>query len=374
MIGVDGEYRFSIFLKDQKNIISENDMLSFTIIEATGLILPYFEVAFSIKDKSKLEYFNDKNVLNIQLGKDTNSLKDTELHVEKVIESPAQTDVGTVVIRGVHNSKPYLSNTLKKAYPNMTSLDVLSSIASKYKFKTVANVSAMKDKMTWDQANKTDFFFANEVWKHNYLKDNAFCLGSFNIENQFRFEDIVQKISSSDIKFNFVTSKPENDKETQICSDFETDNNTSVNNLFGGYVRTKEVYNMTTRKYSTIDISGLLPIISEAKEPNNDTSISKSGGFEIQTPLMHENYYKAELLNTTRLFNMNSSRIWITIEDTYSDIHPLDLCTVLAKEGNNQSTEQISGLYLVSKVVRTIQDRRLVTSALLCRESFNNQR
>lgn len=373
MIGVESQYLFSIFLKDQPNIISEEDMLSFTIIEVAGLNLPYYEVAFSIKDKANMEYFNDKNVLNIQLGKDINSLKDTLLHMEKVIESPAQQDVGTIIIRGVQDSKPYLVNDNVAVYQG-TSDVVLQSLASKYGYKPTLLIDKMDDEMAWQQNSMTDYAFANKVWLHSYSKDNAFVITSFNIENEFRMYDIVKCIGDQNIKYNFVTSKPENDKETQIHSNFETDNNTSMNNFFGGYVKQMHIYNVKERKFELVDIGNVVPIISEADTSNTDTNISKSGGFRIQTPDMHAKYFRAEMLNKARLFNMNSSRIWITIEDEYSDIHPLDLCTVLAKESGNQSCEQVSGMYMVSKVVRTIQDRRLTTSALLCRESFNNQR
>src|SRR5574344_570722 len=343
MIGVEGEYKFSIFLKEQKNIISEYDMISFTIIELAGFNLPYFEFVFTLKDKSKLDYFNDTSVLNAQMGSTTNSLKDTELHIEKVINSNAESGACTVTLRGIQNSKPYLVNQ-NSGSSTCTSSALFESIAKKYGYKYESNFSATDDKMAWLQSNQTDYAFINEVWKHSYLTDKAYCMTAFTIHNNFRYLDVSQMIADNKIKYNYVTSLPESADETQINSDYKVDNNTTINNMCGGYVKKRYVYDMDRRTYSLIDIGNSVPIISEAKTTNANTEISKSAGFYIQNSLMHKNYYKAEMLNKVRTFNMNSSRLWVTIEDSYSDVHPLDLVTVLIKEDNNQSCEQYSGL------------------------------
>ena len=140
-----------------------------------------------------------------------------------------------------------------------------------------------------------------------------------------------------------------------------------------GYVKSMDIYNQGTRAYETITIDDKRPIVSESNVQNADTSISKSDGFKILTPLMHKNYYKAEMYNMNRLFAFDSSKLWVSIEDKYTDIHPIRLANVLLKE-DEQSCVQHSGLYMVARVVRQIKNKRMTTNVLLCRESFNYQR
>lgn len=373
MIGIEGEFLFSFSLVDYTNIVFTDDLLSFTVIETCGSpVLPYFELSFTLKNKADLEYFNDSSVISIQLGKNSNDLKDIQFAVKKVLLSPSQESVCTVILRGVYNNQAYLVNTLSEDY-NDTSYNVISQIAKRNKFNFKSNVNNTNDSMLWQQASESDFKFLHNVWKHSYINDNACTLIGIDLDNNFIFKNLIPDIASNNIAYTFTTADSPGD-EIQVHSDFKTVNNSTVTNAFGGYIREKYVYNVSKREYELIKAPDTIPVISESAYNNTNANLEKNTGFRYLTPFMHENYYKAELININRMLAISSSQIWVTIFTEYNNVHPLDLVMLLAKDGNNQSCMQYSGLYVVTKVVRTVQDRRMVTSVLLSRESFNKMR
>ena len=248
MIGVEGEFLFSFSLVDYTNIVFTDDLIAFTVIETCGSpVLPYFELSFTLKNKENLEYFNDSSIISVQMGKNSNDLKDLQFAVKKVMLSPSQDSVATVILRGIYNNQSYLVNTISQDY-DKTSYEVMSDIAKRNGFNFKTNINGTNDKMIWQQASEPDFKFLHNVWKHSYIDDNSCTLIGIDLDNNFIFKNIPADIANNNIAYTFTTASTVDD-EVQVHSDFKTVNNSTVTNAFGGYIKERYVYNVGKRKH-----------------------------------------------------------------------------------------------------------------------------
>jgi hypothetical protein len=91
---------------------------------------------------------------------------------------------------------------------------------------------------------------------------------------------------------------------------------------------------------------------------------------------VHEAYWSSYIHNLQQLATLSRAELAISFSNLFHDVKPLDI-TMFSEnstESGTMSSEYHSGLYIVSKVVRTIMSKRIVTTVLLNREALNQVR
>lgn len=371
--GVNGQYRLSVTIGDKEDFLTDDKFISFTSVEKLGLSLPYFELVFDNVYPELSRYFNETAPILIQLGTTQEDLEPINYTIKVPIITPKSSDCSQVVLRGFLNNVDYLEDELVNIYEDKTSLDLAQLIAKRHDWIFKSNISATNDKMTYYQPYSCDYRFLFNEWLHSYYKDNDIILPAISSKKILTYNSLSDLIHNTDTQslITFVDSNPESN-EIIVNANTSNDSGNALQNSFGNYVKTRDIFDIDTGTSTHVDISNTTPIISESNNTSVNESISKSSGFYVQSSNVHSNYYKQELINIQKFMSIQSSSQWVSSVDTLvKNVYPGDLCLYMTKKENGQVNDQTSGMYLVVKRVVDIRDRHVHTNLQLSRENLN---
>lgn len=375
--GIDGQYKMSVTIDKFEDFLTDDKFISFILIENIGLSLPYWELKFDCVYPELLRYLNELQTITIQLGTSTKDLTPFNLIIKKPIVVPQSTQSYSVTLRGFTFMHSYLTTEHIQIYENKSSKDLANIIANKYGLTFKSNMQNTNDIMTYYQPNVSDYKLIFTEWLHSYYDDNDLIIPTINIKNELTYNSIKQQIATFDTEtdLTFTDSIANADNEYQIDANQTGESNTTLSNYFGNYVKERDIFNIETGILTNVNVENKTPIISESKTNSVDSSISRSSGFYIQSSNVHANYYKQELINTQKYFNLQSMKQWTSVSDTLLLKYSAgDLALYMAKQMNGQVNEQLSGLYLINKKVISIKNRKVHTNFLLTRENMNYSR
>lgn len=373
-IGIDGLYKFDLTIGNRSNFLTEDKFIKFVLIENIGLSLPYWELQYDNVYPDLLEYFNEKQPIQVQLGTSLKNLEPISLIIKKPIVVPKSVDSQGVTLRGFNTMIDYLENENISKLDNSDSLTLARTIANKYGLTFKSNMSSTNDKMTYMQPCITDFKYLYTEWLHsNSGLSNDIIIPTITSQYTMTYNSLSKLINDADVQKlpTFTDSIPEKN-EIVVNANTGAESNTTLSNMLGNYVKQRDIYYVNTGSLEHIDISNNVPVISESKTNSIDTNISKSSGFYVQSENVHQNYYKQELLNTQKWFSIQSSKQWVCAPDNLvQNVYPGDLVMFMSKKSNGQVNDNTSGLFLVVKRVISIKDRKVSTNFLLSRENMN---
>lgn len=367
MLGLENEYLFDIYVKNQPSIFTVNDLIGFTIVEKYGFAIPYWEVIFTLKRPEYEKYLHKGNILCMKIGKHANTLQDVELEIEKVYQNPSQDRYKTMTIRGFLNVRDYLTTPHKDKYVKSSSKAAIIKAATR-NFNVYTNIkSDTTDIMDWSQPNCSDFRFLQKTWVHGDYKNN-FVVTGIDMSSTFHLINLHKKMKYFDAKYTFTNSQPENALQYQILNDYYIANNTTMNNLFSSKLSGLHVYDEATGVTSTIRHNG-----SQLLAEGSSTNMVGTSAYPkvVKTYEMHSTYWQSYLTNMQNIFLNTSVNLWVTIQDRYIDIKPCEVVSCMLKEQTAQSSENLSGIYFVNKIVRNISGRKFTTNILLSRGTNN---
>lgn len=376
-IGIDGLYKFDLTIGNRSNFLKEDKFIKFILIENIGLSLPYWELQYDNVFPELLEYFNEKQPIQVQLGVSLKNLEPIDLVIKKPIIVPKSVDSQAVTLRGFNTMIDYLENENISKLDDSDSLTLAKTIANKYGLTFKTNMESTKDKMTYMQPCISDFKYLYTEWLHSDsgLQDDI-IIPTITSQYTMTYNSLTKLINNADIQSlpTFVDASPEKN-EIIVNANTGAESNTTISNMLGSYVKQRDIYYANTGMLEHIDVSNKTPIISESRTTSVDESISKSSGFYVQSETVHPTYYKQELLNTQKWFSIQSSKQWVCAPNTLvQNVYPGDLVMYMSKKSNGQVDDSRSGLFLVVKRVISIKNRKINTNFLLSRENLNYSR
>lgn len=373
-VGIEGQYKFDVIIGNKENFLKEDKFISFTLIENIGLSLPYWEFQYDNVFPELLEFLNEKQSIEVQLGTSVKDLEPISLIIKKPIINPRSSESQSVTLRGFSSMLDYLESENISTTDQISSMELAQSIAKKHSLKFESNMSSTNDKMMYMQPRTTDFKFLFTEWLHSNsgIKDDI-IIPTITSDGRLTYNSLNKLIASVDPKSiqAFTDSKPEKD-EIQVNANTGAESNTTLTNMLGGYVKQRDIFYVSTGTLEHIDISNNVPMISESKTNSIDENISKSSGVFVQGDNVHPTYYRQELLNIQKWLSIQSSRQWISVPDRLvKNIYPGQLVMYMTKKENGQINDAMSGLFLVTKRVISIKNRKVSTNFLLSRENLN---
>lgn len=380
MIKFSSQYCFVFSMGPKQDFITTKDLVSFTIDELTGNVLPMFEITFYTEDSELIRFINEGNTINVSFGDVQNEMLTAELFIMK----PEITRLGMqrflIHAKGMYHVPQFLTDAKMKAYKNKSSLEVIKEIASIYFKKQKIEISATSDKQTWLQHNITDRKFLNELWMHSYIPGGSFMLTGISSDGTFIVKDMVS-LKKEQPKWSFVSGvAPASDKDIKVEGDYEVMSGNTFINHYIGYGRQRRMRSLEKGE-TTISTPGedAKPMLALTKDFVRYEEIgTRVGKANIQTSNVHSKYWEARHSNLMKLALFGSVKVRMSYSNDFHPLKVLDLAMYRdeATECNmlNQSAESHSGLYIITRITRKLMNNSFSTVVVLCRDSINKIR
>ncbi len=372
MISLKGQYLLSFDLGGNTDFIKETELNEFTIIEEAGNVLPTFALEFNTNDETILPKLNETVPLDLKFGVDLDSAIDIPLAIANLTQIENGKNGVTLAIKGLYNAIDYITDPKLNITSEKSGIEAISNIVSD-NFKLDSNVLKSSDKQKWIQPNIPNKKFVSDTLMHSY-SSSGFFASAITIDGDFRIRDIekIPKIVALS-KYDYrLTMRPKKSNDILYDNNPVVKSNTGFFNNWLGYGR--EIFE---QKYEDGIVTPFIevpkPVIALTKNLAKLDDIDKRfGGTSVINDNVHTNYWKAYWKNLTNLVSLSNIVITVTLDDKFYPIHPLDLIMLnIPSKGDMFTSEYLAGLYYVSKVSRTLSNKKFSTTLQLCRESVN---
>lgn len=378
-IGVAGQFLFIFSISGApdrfKDFIKEEELEEFTLIEEAGNLLPSFQLTFTTNLEDIVNYLNEGNVLEVTFGQDSKDMLTTKLYVSNLKSARAGQDKYKIEIVGLYSEKRYLAEPLMKIYGNKSGVEVIKEVTKDH-FEPDFNIDKSNDSMNWIQHNVSDKRFVRDVWLHSYIP-NSFIMTGITSDGKYRVRDVLKDVTAKrdgnyDYRFTPEIKDTKDKRDLIYDGDYLIDANTGFNNMWMGYGKEKKVQGFESGTDSSL-LEEIKPLLAQSSKLMRDSLVAKRVGTTVPlTDNVHENYWKAYLKNLQYLVTFSNTEIAVSVPKIFFPIRILDLVMFVDREIKGGGFSGFySGLYFVTKVSRTVQNRQFVTTILLSREGFN---
>ena len=371
MIGINGSYIFIFSIGNKKDFIDEGDIDLFKIIEEAGNVLPIFQLTFRTKDDTILGLLNEGNDLEITYGPDINNVVQIKLNISKVVSNKVGSDHRRITLTGLYSALEYLTNPNLIISDKKSGVAVLKEIVEKH-FESEFNISTSNDSQIWIQNNLPDKLFVNELWFHSYVP-NSFIAVGVSTEGKYILKDMKKALASGIHDWKFTPKIVDTVKDIAYDGDHVLEDNSGFINNWFGYGRKKLVYNLEAGTDQTVSEEALSLLSLVGTLPQKSGIVQRLANIGMLNDNVHINYWKAYMANITNLVMFGSVKLSLKFSGVFKPLKILDL--IMLKDDQlgaaNQASESYSGLFVVSKVVRSLHDRVFTTTVQCVRESVN---
>lgn len=362
------QYVCKLDVGDFKDFVQMPDLISLIYVEDSAMTLPHIEIDFIVRDKEVINYLNEGNILTVGLGKNELSMLDLRFRITSNFANKKPSVGDRVVITGIHDDYEFSNKNLKISYNDMSSLDVVKTVAKKHFpiFKT--NLDKTNDIQNWQQ-HENSWTFLRNVCNQGYYNSNTFLVSAFD-NDTFYYYDFRKKLESavrnqSDLWIFSKNGSGERIITYNTSHVVESSGATSrvlgyrpIMVEYGWLDYSVKAYTSNTLGFTSIDTS---------KKPILDNITST-----VYKNLGTNNYNNSNIALTQNARNMILNAnvlIFISCGGQFKQLKLLD--TVLI---DNSGDSRIVGFSTIAKIAYQIMDNQLYTNITLVRESLNSIR
>lgn len=392
-IEVAGQFFFRFKLGDLEDFIHEDDLIEFTFIEQVGNVLPTFQLTFKTHSDSVLQLLNEANDLQVAFGQTVEELFEASLVTTRFESKKIGRNQRLVSAIGLLSAMDYLAN--KKIYisPKKSGIEVIKDVITGQRENlrvggrvgqsdntTVliypdTNLQESSDLQNWIQPNRSDKQYVSDVWMHTSIP-NSFVACGISSDAQFIIKDIGSLAGAKNAFDWKFTTTPEDSNDIVYDPDTpELVAQTGFINQWLGY----------GREYLELSMeAGTSKLISDEARPilALTDQVARRAGQErrfhstkMRNENVHPEYWSAYLRNLIGLATMGSIVQTVAYSNTFKPTRILDLVMFkdedISNPNINESASYHTGLYVISKVSRTLMNKQLATTVDICRESLN---
>jgi hypothetical protein len=378
MIALVGQYYITFDLGGKKDFILDSELNEFTLIEESGGKLPTFLLEFNTYDDSILPKLNESTPLSVVTYKDTNddTFIDTPLNITSLTQIPNGNGSYTINIRGIFDNPEYLSVPSINITSPKSGVSAAIEVASNTFKKVDSNVTTSLDSQRWIQHNTTDRAFISNALLHANGAATSYA-HAITVNGDFRIRDIKRSLLTS-VGINYdwrFTMQPKIFKDIAYDGNPVVTANTGFLNSLVGYGR-EVIEQLLDSGTSSNILEKPEQIMALTKELARKSSIDKRFGGTVHTSdNVHSEYWSAYWRNLANLMMLGNITVELTFDKDFKDVHPLDMVMLdIPSTDSRYNSEYLAGMYLVSKVSRTLSESKYSTTVWLCRESLNQVR
>lgn len=370
-IGIKGQYIFMFSLPGKEDFLDIDELEEFTLIEEAGNVLPTFELSFFTGDEDLLKLMNEGNDLTVSMGLDRFEIE-TKLVLLKIEVTNISQSVRRIYINGVYSALKYLKVPVKKISDKKSGIEVIVDTVKSYFKQDIVPLSS-SDSQYWIQGNVSDKKFVDNLWLHSDIT-NSYPLVGVSSDGTFVLRD-AKALIGSDYKWRFSPVIEDESRDIIHQGDAVFISNTGfVNSLFG-YGKEKLIYDLEIGTEST-ELQDMTTLLSKTGAVRRAEVEKRADSPGMINSNVHANYWQSYLKNVTSLAILGSTRLFLSYANMWRDTRVLDLVMYrdLDLSNNAQSSEYQTGLYIVSKVSRTLSKSMLTASLILSREAMFESR
>lgn len=374
MLRFSNTFALELSINGVTDFIKEvQDLFEFSISEYSGCRLPTFNISFISDNDNILKFLNEGNIILASYGKDIDTLETTSLVLSTLNTSKEGDTRRMYAISGFAINLGYIQNNNLVISSKKSGIEVAIEVAKRNFKKIDSNITKSEDSQYWIQPNTTDRHFINHLIMRSDLKDSFAC-GAILANGVFILRDI-KKLIKDEVKWKFI-KHANNKNEIDYSPDASLQLSPIYYNFWTGYEKGQVVIDFETGEQSTVS-SKFIPILAISKEQDKDPSITKKyDETSFQNDSVHANFFKSYKQNLTYLTQLSKVEIQVDFQNFYRAIKPLDLCFFAQPDNTNPagSNEFTSGVYIATRVTKSIQNKKLITTVLLNREALNSAR
>ena len=351
-----------------------------SIIEQAGVALPILELNFETDDSVLIRKLGENTEVQITWESDGEWSTGYVLDCTFIIINPQVMPRGShgwkVHLVGIHKfHTTYINSLLKINLETLTSLEEMASLVAPYgKFKTnIPDLKMSRDPMLWISNGTTVGKHLKDVWLHSQsIVPNSVTLLSPALDG-FRIYDLEE-----------ILKYPPQHKITNFGGrslgtigydpGYSITTNSALLNTLGAKGIKNNIYDLDSGDLATTSANPKpkLKMVATPQLHQNQKCSPQYNPTNFLNRNVHPNWHSVYTHNVNHLLFLSTVKVSFTFDDCIRDIHPLDSCLFLENdlpEGQKQSTEQNSGIYIVTKVSRRLIGNRIATLVEMCRES-----
>lgn len=372
MIRTDGGFWLQLDIGSIKDFVERpEDLMEFTVVESCGNSLPEFILAFISDDEKILPLLHEGTPIKATYGKDANSLEAVLCFTGKLVTTKEGENDRSFTINGLCVDQGYITNGNLLTFSAKSGIEVVLEVLAKTFRRIDSNITKSNDSQVWIQPSITDKAFVSKTLMHVDL-GTSFPVYAIAADGTFILRDAVKFIRGEKPKWRF-TSQRQAPTDIEFLADGAIESNSTFMNNWTGYSKVTKVLKLISNQVADV-FTAFKPLLSVSNISEAMPNILyRFKGFKVQSDSVHANYWASADRNLVYQTQMSKIDVTHSFVDQYYPIRVLDL--VIIKEYGKDSitsSDYISGLYFVTRVSKTIQGKKLITTVGFNRESMNS--
>lgn len=371
MIQTDGGFYLQLDIGAKKDFIKEAvDLLEFTVIESVGNALPEFILTFITRDESIMGLLHEGTPIVAIYGKGQSTIDTVTCYTGKIETQKEGAQSRSFSLSGLCVDQTYITDHVLKIHAQQSAVALVLAIAKTYFKRVDTNITDSADSQVWIQPSLSDKAFVSKTLMHADLP-NSFPLCAITADGTFILRDAVKTIQNEKPKWRFVPTSA-NVSDIEYLADGIMESNSSFINNWTGYAKVTKVLDLIKNTVSNVS-TVFKPLLSMSTVSEVMSGISyRFKGFKPQSDSVHANYWASADRNLVYASQMSKLDVTHSFVDVYHDIKPLDLAFIQEYGVDDiTSSDYTTGLYLVSAVSRSIQNKKFITTVGFNRESLS---
>jgi hypothetical protein len=194
-------------------------------------------------------------------------------------------------------------------------------------------------------------------------------LSAIDFDGRPRITDL-RKQAKKQPEIMLTTGNASASNTYSILDRFDTNDNSSISNNFGGYTQSKPIYDLERSRTVTAQKKESV-ILSESDTFNKAANVQTEAPYTMQTSNVHENFYSCAMHNISTYLSIKAFQLDVSAEGTFIPVHNLDYVVLKDVQSDGQAQQDYSGIYMVGKIAHQIADKKIYTHITLWRECSN---
>lgn len=375
LLGKEGQFVASINIDGiAEDFMEHDDLELLKIVEEAGNVLPTFMMVFSTYLEEVITKLNDGTIIKVSMGKTIEEMEDYELSVSKFSSKVVSNTLIEIECIGFASRINYITDQPMQITDEKSGVEVAIETASKH-FNVDSNITKSKDKMRWIQPSVTDKKFVTDCLLHSYTP-NTFIATAITGSGDFIVRDIAKYLKAlrGGYDWKFTKDNDGGPKTISIESTLKISSRSGFINNWTGYKKISNGIDVSKADTTDVFSEDATVLLALSDEVDKAKSIQdRFAGTKIANGNTHGTFWESYEANLKGLANLSRLGMGVSFSNEFRSVKPLQVAMYSqpSTENEDEASEYVTGLYIISNVTKTIQANMFNITCILNREALN---